>query len=135
MTTANRPDRFPFAFTRAYRLAALPFGVTPARAAVLVDHDAGSLTARFGLWRLQTSLDNVLVTEVTGPYQLLKTVGPAHLSFTDRGLTMATNPDRGLCIRFREPVPGIEPTGRIRHPGLTVTVADCTGLAAAISRR
>jgi hypothetical protein len=61
------------------------------------------------------------------------TIGPAHLSFTDRGLTMATNGDRGVCIRFREPVAGIEPTGRIRHPGLTVTVADCDGLLARLA--
>lgn len=126
-------DQYRFAFTRPYRLAGLAFGVSPARAVVLIDPDSGTLTARFGPWRLQTPLDNVVDTEVTGPYQPLKTLGPAHLSFVDRGLTMATNPDRGLCIRFRHPVPGIEPTGRIRHPALTVTVADCRGLAAAIA--
>ena len=29
-----------------------------------------------------------------------------------------------VCLRLREPVPGIEPTGLLRHPGVTVTVAD-----------
>jgi hypothetical protein len=48
-------------------------------------------------------------------------------------MTMATNPRQGLCIRFREPVPGLAPTSRLRHPGLTVTVADCTGLAALLA--
>jgi len=47
----------------------------------------------------------------------------------DRGLTFATNGERGLCIRFRDPVSGIEPTGHLRHPGLTVTVADVDALA------
>jgi hypothetical protein len=48
---------------------------------------------------------------------------------------MATNGVRGLCITFREPVPGIEPTGTLRHPALTVTVADCHGLAAVLTAR
>jgi hypothetical protein len=121
---------FRFAFTRSYRLAAAPFGVTPGRALVVVDDEQGMLTARFGPWRLRTPLTNIVGTTPTGPYGLLKTAGPAHLSFADRGLTMATNPHRGLCIEFAEPVPGIEPTGRVRHPALTVTVADIAGLAA-----
>lgn len=130
MTTTT----FPFAFTRAYRLAAAAFGVTPSRAAVVVDEDAGRLIAHYGPWQLRTELANITGTELTGPYSAVRTIGPAHLSFADRGLTMASNPHRGVCIRFAEPVPGIEPTGRIRHPGLTVTVLDCAGLAAALAR-
>ena len=126
-------SRYPFEFTRAYRLAAAAFGVTPTRAVVVVDHAAGLLIARFGPWHLQTELANVVGTQLSGPYRVLKTMGPAHLSFTDRGLTMASNPHRGLCIEFAEPVRGIEPTGRIRHPALTVTVADRDGLAAALA--
>ena len=34
------------------------------------------------------------------------------------------NPDEGVCIRFAEPVRGMDPMGKIRHPGLTVTVAE-----------
>jgi len=30
-------------------------------------------------------------------------------------------------------VTGLEPTGRLRHPGLTVTVADVHGLAEALA--
>jgi hypothetical protein len=65
----------------------------------------------------------------TGPYSLIKTIGPAHLSFADRGLTFATNSERGLCIRFATPVRGLDPLGLVRHPAVTVTVADCDGLA------
>ena len=124
--------RFEFAFDRLHRVFALPFGVTPATAGVDVDVEEGRLSARFGLWRLSTLVTNVECTEVTGPYNPLKTIGPAHLSLVDHGLTFATNAAGGLCIRFREPVPGIEPTGRLRHPGLTVTVADVNGLAAVL---
>lgn len=123
---------FDFSFDPLYRALGLPFGITPHTAKAEIDGDR--LLARFGLWRLSTSLANVEGTEVTGPYSPLKTVGPAHLSIADRGLTLATNSRRGLCIRFRQPVPGIEPTGRLRHPGLTVTVADVDGLAAALAR-
>ena len=122
---------FDFAFDPLYRAVALPFGVTPGRAHVTVDD--GRLVARFGFWALATDVANVSGTEITGPYRTLTTIGPAHLSLADRGLTFATNPRQGLCIRFREPVPGIVPTSRVRHPGLTVTVADVEGLAAALA--
>ena len=122
---------FPFLFTPLHRALALPFGVTPANARVEVDD--GQLTARYGLWSLRTPLSNVAGTEITGPYSTLKTVGPAHLSVADKGLTFSSNAQRGLCISFRDPVPGLEPTGRLRHPALTVTVADVDGLAAALA--
>ena len=70
--------------------------------------------------------------EITGPYSLLKTIGPARLSVSDRGLTFATNSRRGVCLRFVRPVPGIDPLGKIKHPNLTVTVWDCAGLLAAL---
>jgi hypothetical protein len=126
-------ETFSFAFEPAYRIAAFAFGVTPDTAAVVVDDEA--LTARFGLWRLRTELANIDHVETTGPFSRIRTIGPAHLSFADRGLTMATNSRRGVCLIFGRPVPGIEPTGRLRHPGLTVTVADCPGLIEAIERR
>jgi hypothetical protein len=130
---APSPARsFPFRFTPPYRAAAALFGVTPARAAVTVA--GGRLDVRYGPWRLTTGLANVAAVEETGPYGVLRTIGPAHVSLADRGLTFASNPDRGLCIRFAEPVAGIEPTGRVRHPAVTVTVADPAGLRAALRR-
>ena len=121
---------FRFRFDPRYRVAALPFGVLPATTSVTVAD--GELHARFGPWRVRTPLSNVAGTEVSGPYSFVKTAGPAHLSFTDRGVTFATNGDRGLCIRFHEPVRALDPTGRLRHPGLTVTVDDIEGLATAL---
>jgi hypothetical protein len=120
--------RFAFRFTPAYRRAGRIFGVTPASSWLEVD--SGTLRARFGPWRLHTPLGNITAVEITGPYAFLKTAGPARLGITDRGLTFATNGDRGVLITFRDPVPGIEPTGRLRHPELTVTVAAVDGRAA-----
>ena len=121
---------FPFLFSPGYRLVALVFGVTPGNS--LVEVDGGRLRARFGRWTLETPVDNVVGTKVSGPYGRLRTIGPAHLSLADKGLTFASNRRRGLCIEFREPVAGLEPTGRLRHPGLTVTVVDVDGLARAL---
>jgi hypothetical protein len=121
---------FEFAFDPRYRAASLAFGITPRTARVLVGK--GELLAKFGPWRVHTALDNIVGTTPTGPYTFIKTGGPARLSFTDRGLTFATNGDHGLCIEFAVPVTGLDPTGLLKHPGLTVTVADIPGLAAAL---
>ena len=123
---------FPFAFDPRYRLAGLPFGVTPRTTRVTVGDE---LRVAFGPWRLRTPLSNIAAVEVTGPYGFVRTAGPAHLSFADRGVTFATNGDRGVCVRFREPVRVLDPTGRLRHPGATLTVADVEGLATLLRRR
>jgi hypothetical protein len=115
-------DRFEFRFDRRYRIAGAAFGISPGNAVVEVT--GTHLDARFGPWRIRTPLSNVVGTERSGPYSVPKTIGPARLSLADRGITFATNDDAGLCIRFADPVPGIDPLGRIRHPGLTVTVED-----------
>ena len=100
-----------FRFVPAFRLAALPFGVHPGatRVEILGTH----LLARFGPWSVATPISNVADATVTGPYAWPKVAGPAHLSFADRGLTFATNADRGVCITFKEPVRGIEPLSLI----------------------
>jgi len=121
------PTLFSFRFTPGYQLAGLPFGVTPWTARVQVD--ARVLAIRFGWWRLRTPVTNIVGTVVTGPFGFLRTAGSARLSLADRGLTCATNGERGLCIRFGQPVRGIEPFGLIRHPAVTVTVADPQRLA------
>ena len=123
---------FAFRFEPLYRVMALPFGVTPRTASVEVDDQR--LVVRFGPWRVETALANVAGTERSGPYQVVKTAGPAHLSGVDRGMTCATNRRRGLCVRFHAPVRGIDPLGKLRHPGLTVTVGDIDGLEAALAR-
>src|ERR1700761_2571329 len=130
---ASSQQRFSFRFTTAYRRAAIVFGVRPDR--TWVDVDADTLHARFGPWQVRTAVANISAVEITGPYAFLKTAGPARLSLSDRGLTFASNGDRGVLISFHQPVPGIEPTGKLRHPELTVTVADVEGLALALRAR
>ena len=102
-------------------------GIRPATTFVRIADD--QLTIRYGPWRLATELSNVLSTEVSGPYVWVKVVGP-HLSLVDGGATFGTNAAAGVCVRFRSPVPGLLPVDWLRHPGVTVTVAEPQALAA-----
>jgi hypothetical protein len=95
--------------------------------------DAAGLRVRFGPWLVETPLSNLAGAEATGPYRALRVFG-VRLSLADRGLTFGTTTRGGVCLRFREPVRGIEPWGRIRHPGLTVTVSEPELVAEAINR-
>ena len=126
-------ERFAFCFARTYRLPARAFGISPTTA--FVDVSDGELDAHFGPWRVSTPLANITDVAVTGPYAFLKTAGPARLAITDRGLTFATNGDRGVLISFRTPVRGLDPLGILRHPELTVTVAEVDRLAELLHAR
>jgi len=123
--------RFDFRFAPAYRVPALLFGITPSTAYVEVTED--ELHVRFGLFRLRTPLTNVERWEESGGFTYVKTAGPARGSFSDAGVTFATNPDAGLCVLFHEPVSVLDPTSRFRHPGATMTVEDPKALAGALS--
>ena len=111
-----------FAFAPLFRAAALPFGIHPGNCSVelLGTH----LNVSFGPWTVATPLGNIEGTALTGPYRWLKVIGAPHLSLADHGLTFASNPTAGVCVSFVEPVPGIEPFGWVKHPALTVTVAE-----------
>lgn len=123
-------QRFEFRFAPAYARAARPFGITPRNAWVEVGER--ELEARYGRWRVITPLSNLAAVEITGPYRFLKTAGPPRLGITDIGLTFASNGDRGVLLSFRRKVGGLGP---LRHPELTVTVADPEALVAAIRSR
>jgi len=130
---AKAPTAFGFRFDPVLQLLAMPFGVTPASARCVVRVDR--LVVRFGPWLVETPLANVASAAITGPYHPWKVAGPAHLSLADGGLTFATTTRLGVCLGFRVPVPGIEPTGRLTHRALTVTVDDPPGLVAALHDR
>lgn len=117
--------RFDFRFAPSYARAASLFAITPALAWVEVDDS--ELRARYGRWRLSTGLDNIASVAVTGPYAFIKTAGPPRLGVTDLGLTFASNGDRGVLLSFHTKVVGLAP---LRHPELTVTVAEPEELAA-----
>ncbi|SRR5579885_558745 len=125
--------RFEFDFDPKLASAARVFGVREHNAYVDVDGDR--LTIRFGRWLLRTHVSNVADATITGPFRWWKVIGPPHLSFADRGITFATNTERGVCIEFREPVTAMLPNGLLRHPGATVTVHDADDLVELLTRR
>jgi hypothetical protein len=124
---------FPMEFSPVFRLASLPLGACGKQAGVLVRE--AELVARFGPWSISTPIDNIASAQVTGPYRVVKTIGPPHLSLRDLGLTFAGTPRRGVCLRFNRALSGIEPLGLIRHPALTVTVREPEELVWEIRRR
>ena len=126
------PARFEFAFDPAFESFDRFLGIRPDNSYIEV---AGQrVTVQFGPWKVETTKDNVVGAEVTGPYAFWRVAGGPRLSFADRGLTMATSTNKGVCVRFEKPVRGIEPIGLLRHPGLTVTPRDPDGLVEALTR-
>jgi hypothetical protein len=127
--TDGERQRFEFAFAGPAGVLSVPFTMG---GRAFVDIEDGELTVHYGPWSLSTPLANISSASITGPYRLWKVAGPPHLSVRDRGITFATSTERGVCLRFHEPVGGIEPTGKLRHPGVTVTVDDPEALVAAV---
>lgn len=124
--------RFDFAFSRPLSWPLALLGVTPWTAHVEVTDD--EFAVRFGPWSLVTPLSNVEGAQVTGPYLPFKVLGP-HISLADRGVTFGTTWRRGVCVRFHEGVPAALPGGLLRHPAVTVTVADAQRLVDLLERR
>jgi hypothetical protein len=126
----TKPQRFEFRFDGAVGAVAHAFTATRERAYVEVGE--AHLMVRFGPWTMTTPLSNIAEVVESGPYDVWKVIGPPRLSMADRGITFATNSERGVCIRFFDPIAGIEPTGRVLHPGMTVTVAEPDALVVAL---
>ena len=127
-------ERFEFSFAATYRSLARVFGITPSNSWAEVSDER--FRARYGPFRFSTPLQNITDVSITGPYALLKTTGPARVGITDAGLTFASNGDRGVLLTFATPVSGRGPLKLLlRHPELTVTVAEPERLAALLKKR
>ncbi|GAA1836156.1 hypothetical protein GCM10009772_11990 [Pseudonocardia alni subsp. carboxydivorans] len=127
---AASPRRHPFDLDPRFGAALLPFGVCdPTDAHVDLDDDG--LRVRFGHFSLVTPVRNLAGAQVTGPFRAAKALG-ARLSLADRGVTFGSATERGACIRFHRPVPALDPLGALRHPGVTVTVAEPERLVDAV---
>lgn len=108
----------------------IPLGVKSSHGVELTDD--GMLIATFGWVKVETPIDNIDHTAVSGPHRWYTAVG-LRLSFTDDGLTFGTNHHKGLCIEFKEKIPKV--IGMDDHSALWVSVADPEGLAEAIASR
>lgn len=123
--TATEEDhmgsRYSFAFDPRFAGRLRLLGIRPDRA--WVDITDRRLEARFGPWRVSTPLTNIAGASLTGPHRPLRAIGP-RFSPSTRSLTFGSNVERTVRIAFRRPVPGMEPLGIVRHPSLSVSVAD-----------
>ena len=125
-------EQFEFAFDAQFRPLLALMGVTPGTAHVTLS--AEYLVARFGPWTCKTTIANVRDVCRSGPYAWYKAIGPRG-SFVDRGLTFGTTTRGGVCVLLREPVPGLAPVGPLRHPGITLTLAEPDRFVASLRRR
>ena len=126
-------ETFDFAFDPRFRPMLALLGVTPRNSEVILTDD-DRMVVRFGHWALETPLANVCGIQTSGDYRWYKAIG-VRGSLKDRGITFGSNTRSGVCTKFTEPVPAATPTDLIKHPGMTVTVADPAGFVAAIERR
>lgn len=123
-TTEGGPDmatRYEFAFDPRFRGLLRLAGITPERSHV--DVTDGHLEARFGPWIVRTPLGNIAGVVITGPHRPFRAIGPRYSPST-HSLTFGSNAWRTLRLEFRDPVTGIEPTGSLRHPSLSLSVAE-----------
>ncbi len=125
-------EQFEFEFDPRFRLMLAAIGVTPGTAHVTLSPDR--LVARFGPWTFDTPVGNVREVCRTGPYRWFTAIGP-RWSFVDRGLTFGTTTKGGVCVLLREPMPGLTPLDSLRHPGITLTLADPERFVTALLRR
>lgn len=131
MTTSITTFAFEFE-PRMVATAAL-FGIRPSNSEVRLDEIG--LSAEFGRWSIRVPLADIADARVTGPYRWWRVAGPAHLSLADRGVTFATTTRHGVCLDLRVPLPAIEPFGLLRHPSVTLTVADPHRFVEALGER
>lgn len=122
-------SHFDFRFDKRFKKLLSLIGASPENSFVELTDD-GYLEARFGKVRLRTELDNVTEAKMTGPYRWWRAIG-VRTSLKDRGLTFGSALE-GVCISFNEPVSAKPSFGKFRHPGLTVTVTDRSGLVEAL---
>ncbi len=123
------PAAFPYRLDRRWTPLFVVLGVSGTDGVDLTND--GLLRATYGRFSVETPLDNIDHTEVTGPHRWYTAVG-LRLSFADDGITFGTNNKAGLCIAFKKKIPRV--IGFRDHSALWVSVADPQGLAAAIGR-
>ncbi|MGB0437941.1 MAG: hypothetical protein ACPGVY_17565 [Mycobacterium sp.] len=123
------PAAFPYRLDRRWAPLFAAIGVSDQDGVDLTED--GLLRATYGRFSIETPLDNIDHTEVSGPHRWYTAVG-LRLSFTDDGITFGTNHEAGLCIAFKQKIPKV--IGFKDHSALWVSVADPEALAAAIGR-
>lgn len=124
-------ETFSFRFDGRFALMLRGIGITAETSRVTLTDD--TFAAAFGRWGVETPIANLVRFEITRRYRWYRAIG-VRGSLVDGGLTFGSNTNGGVCVCFHRPIDAIIPFFAPRHPGLTVTVADIDGLAAALRR-
>lgn len=119
--------RFAIRLGRRSLLLLLLFGVRAGNAYVELNDD---VDARFGFFRLRTSLANVSRWRIEGPWRWLTAIG-VRRSVRHGDITFGGNHAGGVRLDFATTVPWLF----FHAPALYVTVADPDGFAAALAER
>ena len=90
----------------------------------------GELDARFGFFRVRTSVPNLASWRIEGPWLWITAIG-VRTNLRHHDVTFGGNHLGGVRIDFKERVQ----FGPIRIPALYVTVGDLEGLARALAER
>ncbi|HEX8970392.1 hypothetical protein [Oryzihumus sp.] len=122
-------EQFGFDFDPRFRLVLAAVGATPTTSHVTVAPER--VLAFLGPWSVSMHPQDIRDVTVTGPYHWYRGIG-VRLSVSDRGLTFGTTYARGVCLTFHTPVRG--PLPLLRHPNLTLTVAEPERFAASVRR-
>ncbi len=120
-----------FSFAPKYQPLLALGGFRPDNSWVRTDDEG--FHAKFGHLTVDTPWSNVKDVRITRDYTAVKAIGPRG-SFKDRGATFGTNTRAGVCVCFHDGVTALAGP-LLRHPGLTVTVADVEGLEAEVRSR
>jgi hypothetical protein len=119
--------RFPIRVGPRSRPLLRLFGVGPDNAYVDLNEE---LDARFGRFRIRTSVGNLASWRIEGPWLWITAIG-VRTSLRHRDVTFGGNHRGGVRVDFKERVR----FGRLRIPALYVTVEDLEGFAAALAGR
>jgi hypothetical protein len=119
---------FRYAIDKRYLPVLVPFGLRPSVDGVTITDD-GRFRAKFGFFKLETSLENINGAHVTRDYRWWTAFG-VRMSGADDGLTFGTNHAAGVCVHFAELVPSA--LRKRGHSALTVTVAELDALVQAL---
>jgi hypothetical protein len=121
--------RFPIRLGRRSRPLLRLFGVRGPENA-WVDLGDDGLEARFGSFRAETPLANIVSWRIEGPWRWITAIG-VRRSVRHGDITFGGSPHGGVRLDFVEPVR----IGPLRVPALYLTVDDLDGLAAALAGR
>ncbi len=120
---------YPLRLGSRQRWLLLPWGVRRGNAWVRLDQHR--LLARFGFFRLDTRIANIVNWEISGPYRWFSALG-VRRSVRGGDVTFGSSDHGGVRLDFREPVRFAR---LLKPPALYLTVDDLEGFAAELERR